>query len=77
MAAEGCTRGNFVFGGVDAETDEYFACNDIEVVGWGGRSFANGNDATDSTNGNCRVVVWCQSPSISTRLSLCGSPVVY
>ena len=55
MAAEGCTHGNFVFGGVDAETQEYFACYDIEVVGWGGRSFADGNDACDSINGNCRV----------------------
>jgi len=25
---------------------------DIEVVGWGGRSFADGNDACDSMNGN-------------------------
>ena len=55
MAAEGCTHGNFVFGGVDSDTEEYFACYDIEVVGWGGRSFADGNDATDSINGNCRV----------------------
>ena len=42
MAAEGCTHGNFVFGGVDSDTEEYFACYDIEVVGWGGRSFADG-----------------------------------
>lgn len=56
MAAEGSTHGNFVFGGSDAETGEYFACYDIEVVGWGGRSFADGNDACDSINGNCRVI---------------------
>ena len=55
MAAEGCTHGNFVFGGHSADTKEYFACYDIEVVGWGGRSFADGNDACDSINGNCRV----------------------
>jgi N-methylhydantoinase B len=55
MAAEGCTHGNFVFGGVHADTKEFFACYDIEVVGWGGRSFADGNDACDSINGNCRV----------------------
>ncbi len=55
MAAEGCTHGNFVFGGVHADSNEYFACYDIEVVGWGGRSFADGNDACDSINGNCRV----------------------
>jgi N-methylhydantoinase B len=56
MAAEGCTHGNFVFGGHDTWHDEYFACYDIEVVGWGGRSFADGNDACDSMNGNCRVI---------------------
>jgi len=56
MAAEGCTHGNFVFGGQDTVNDEFFACYDIEVVGWGGRSFADGNDACDSMNGNCRVI---------------------
>ncbi len=56
MAAEGCTHGNFVFGGHDTVHDEYFACYDIEVVGWGGRFYADGNDACDSMNGNCRVI---------------------
>ncbi len=56
MAAEGCTHCNFVFGGHDKVHDEYFACYDIEVVGWGGRAYADGNDACDSMNGNCRVI---------------------
>ena len=56
MAAEGGTHLNFVFGGQDQKNDEYFACYDIEVVGWGARPFADGNDATDSINGNCRVI---------------------
>ncbi|KQU94673.1 5-oxoprolinase [Ensifer sp. Root31] len=55
MAAEGATHCNFVFGGVDADTGEYFACYDLEAVGWGGRSFADGNDGVDSINGNCRI----------------------
>ncbi|WP_272008780.1 hydantoinase B/oxoprolinase family protein [Roseovarius sp. ZX-A-9] len=55
MAAEGGTHCNFVFGGVDADTKEYFACYDLEAVGWGGRSFADGNSAVDSINGNCRI----------------------
>lgn len=55
MAAEGATHCNFVFGGVDADTGEYFACYDLEAVGWGGRAFADGNDAVDSINGNCRI----------------------
>lgn len=55
MAAEGATHCNFVFGGVAADTGEYFACYDLEGVGWGGRSFADGNDAVDSINGNCRI----------------------
>ena len=56
MAAEGSTHINFVFGGHDKELDEYFACYDIELVGWGGRADADGNDAQDSINGNCRVM---------------------
>ncbi|UOA16925.1 hydantoinase B/oxoprolinase family protein [Sulfitobacter dubius] len=55
MASEGGTHCNFVFGGVDAATNEYFACYDLEAVGWGGRSFADGNSAVDSINGNCRI----------------------
>lgn len=55
MAAEGATHCNFVFGGVSADSGEYFACYDLEAVGWGGRAFADGNDAVDSINGNCRI----------------------
>jgi N-methylhydantoinase B len=54
MAAEGGTHSNLVFGGVDAETGEFFICYDIAGVGWGGRAFADGNDGVDSINGNCR-----------------------
>ena len=56
MAAEGATHTNFVFGGHDEDLDETFVCYAIELSGWGGRSFADGNDATDSINGNCRVI---------------------
>ena len=56
MAGEGGTHLNFVFGGHHPRHDEYFACYDIETVGWGARSHADGNDATDSINGNCRVM---------------------
>jgi len=56
MAAEGSTHINFVFGGHDEENDEYFACYDIEMVGWGGRVSADGNNGQDSINGNCRVM---------------------
>lgn len=56
MAAEGATHTNFVFGGTDVASNEAFVCYAIELSGWGGRSFADGNDATDSINGNCRVI---------------------
>jgi len=56
MAAEGATHTNFVFGGTDQESGEAFVCYAIELSGWGGRDFADGNDATDSINGNCRVI---------------------
>jgi 5-oxoprolinase (ATP-hydrolysing)/N-methylhydantoinase B len=54
MAAESGTGGNFVFGGQHPVNDEYYACYDLMSGGWGGRSFADGNDATIAINGNCR-----------------------
>jgi N-methylhydantoinase B/oxoprolinase/acetone carboxylase alpha subunit len=44
-----------VFGGTDIRNDEYFACYDLMVAGWGGRSFADGNSATNVINGNNRM----------------------
>ena len=40
-------------GGHDKVTDEPFGGFDFSYVGYGGRSFADGNDVTDSINGNC------------------------
>jgi N-methylhydantoinase B/oxoprolinase/acetone carboxylase alpha subunit len=53
MASEGTTHGCFVFGGVDALTGEPYGGFDFSYVGYGGRDFADGNDTTDSINGNC------------------------
>ncbi|MBM3482393.1 MAG: hydantoinase B/oxoprolinase family protein [Alphaproteobacteria bacterium] len=54
MASESGTGGNFVFGGYHPEHDEFYACYDLMSGGWGGRSFADGNDAVICINGNCR-----------------------
>lgn len=53
MASEGCTHGCFVFGHYDAKNDEAVGGFDFAFVGYGGRAFADGNDTTDSINGNC------------------------
>jgi len=53
MASEGTTHGCFVFGGFDERNKEPFGGFDFTYVGYGGRAFADGNDATDSINGNC------------------------
>lgn len=53
MASEGTTHGCFVFGGYDEANKEAFGGFDFTYVGYGGRVFADGNDATDSINGNC------------------------
>jgi len=53
MASEGTTHGCFVFGGWDEDNDQPFGAFDFTYVGYGGREFADGNDATDSINGNC------------------------
>tara|TARA_Y100001970_G_scaffold267935_1_gene358577 strand:+ start:38360 stop:40108 length:1749 start_codon:yes stop_codon:yes gene_type:complete len=53
MASEGTTHGCFVFGGWDEDNDQPFGAFDFSYVGYGGRHNADGNDATDSINGNC------------------------
>ena len=50
---DGASHSNFLFGGADAKRDEFFCCYDLKPVGWGGRSFADGNDAAGGINGNC------------------------
>ena len=53
-ATDGGTNTCFVFGGRDPRSGEYFSTLDFMVAGWGGRSFADGNDAQCVINGNCR-----------------------
>jgi N-methylhydantoinase B len=52
-ATDGASHSNFLFGGADNKTGEFFCCYDLTPVGWGGRSFADGNDAVGGINGNC------------------------
>lgn len=52
-ATDGASHSNFLFGGFDNTTGEFFCCYDLTPVGWGGRSFADGNDAVGGINGNC------------------------
>ena len=52
-ATDGASHSNFLFGGADNKTGEFFCCYDLTPVGWGGRSFADGNDAVCAINGNC------------------------
>ena len=56
FATDAGTHGNFLFGGVDPENDEYYVCYDFMVGGWGGRPFADGNNTCNLINGNCRTV---------------------
>ena len=52
-ATDGASHSNFLFGGADNKTGEFFCCYDLTPVGWGARSFADGNDAVCGINGNC------------------------
>lgn len=52
-ATDGASHSNFLFGGADNKTGEFFCCYDLTPVGWGGRSFADGNDGVGGINGNC------------------------
>jgi N-methylhydantoinase B len=53
MACEGTTHGCFTFGCYDRRNDEPVGGFDFAFVGYGARVFADGNDTTDSINGNC------------------------
>jgi len=52
-ATDGASHSNFLFGGTDLKTGEFFCCYDLTPVGWGGRGSADGNDAVGGINGNC------------------------
>ena len=54
-ASEGCTACNFLIGGENPKTGEYFAHYHFEASGWGGRSTADGNDVQNHIIGNCRI----------------------
>ncbi|MGD9535688.1 MAG: hydantoinase B/oxoprolinase family protein [Alphaproteobacteria bacterium] len=57
MASEGTTSGCFVFGGRDPRLGTEICAFDLAYPGFGGRPFADGNDATSSINANC-----CNTP---------------
>jgi len=52
--AHGATGANFLFGGVHPDTGEFYTNYHFEGVGWGARSFADGNNVVNIANGNCR-----------------------
>jgi N-methylhydantoinase B len=56
FATDGGTNSNFLFGAHDPDSDEYVVCYDFSSTGWGGRSFADGNDVVNAINGNSRMV---------------------
>ncbi len=55
-ATDAATHCNFLFGGNDPRTGAYYVCYDFLSAGWGGRPFADGNNAVNCINGNCRMI---------------------
>ncbi|MBX3031980.1 MAG: hydantoinase B/oxoprolinase family protein [Chloroflexi bacterium] len=53
-AASGNTSLNFLFGGTDPRTGDYYAHYHFEGNGWGGRATADGNSAQIVPHANCR-----------------------
>jgi N-methylhydantoinase B/oxoprolinase/acetone carboxylase alpha subunit len=53
-AASGNTSLNFLFGGTDPKTGDYFAHYHFEANGWGGRATSDGNNAQIVPHANCR-----------------------
>ncbi len=56
FATDAGTHSNFLFGAYDPRSDEYVVCYDFTCAAWGGRSFADGNEAINCINGNSRMV---------------------
>lgn len=54
MASEGATSCNFLFGGIQPGTGQYYAHYHFEASGWGGRKNTDGNSAQNHIHGNCR-----------------------
>jgi N-methylhydantoinase B len=52
--ASGNTSLNFLFGGTDARTGDYYAHYHFEANGWGGRATSDGNSAQIVPHANCR-----------------------
>jgi N-methylhydantoinase B len=52
--ASGNTSLNFLFGGTDPRTGDYFAHYHFEANGWGGRATTDGNSAQIVPHANCR-----------------------
>jgi N-methylhydantoinase B/oxoprolinase/acetone carboxylase alpha subunit len=52
--ASGNTSLNFLFGGTDPRTGDYFAHYHFEANGWGGRATSDGNSAQIVPHANCR-----------------------
>lgn len=53
-AASGNTSLNFLFGGIDPRTKDYYAHYHFEGMGWGGRAASDGNNAQIVPHANCR-----------------------
>lgn len=53
-AASGNTSMNFLFGGVDPRSGDYYAHYHFEGSGWGGRAETDGNNAQVPPHANCR-----------------------
>ncbi len=53
-AASGNTSLNFLFGGVDPRSGDYYAHYHFEANGWGGRATTDGNNAQIVPHANCR-----------------------
>ena len=56
FATDAGTHSYFLFGANDPRRDEYVVCYDFTCAAWGGRPFADGNEAVNCINGNSRMV---------------------
>lgn len=53
-ASSGGSSCNFLFGGIQPQTGQYYANYQIDGCGWGGKATGDGNHTQCPINGNCR-----------------------
>ena len=60
-ATDGASHSNFLFGGADRKTGEFFCCYDLTPVGWGGAALPTATMRSAASTATARTFRWRSS----------------